>query len=154
MLNFKKGRGKLGLFKPLLGAWRAEGKGEMGGFVCERTFSKTLQDKYVKLDCVWSFKSKGKAKTYEEQALFGSGKDKSLCFWSFQSDGKNAQGEVYDGSDIHELAICFAAQMDAGFARQVYWPHEKEGFCWAVESKNKKGWKRFVEHHYLPLDLS
>jgi len=40
--------------------------------------------------------------------------------------------------------------MPAGIARQVYWPDETQGFHWAVESQTKKGWHRFVEHHYVP----
>jgi hypothetical protein len=34
----------------------------------------------------------------------------------------------------------------------VYWPDEGEGFHWVVESKTKKGWNRFTEHHYLPFE--
>ena len=49
---------------------------------------------------------------------------------------------------IHPDAIGFEAQMPAGPARMAYWPDAVEGFRWAVESKNKRGWKRFVEHHY------
>jgi hypothetical protein len=36
--------------------------------------------------------------------------------------------------------------MPSGLARMIYWPDEKRGFRWAVESKNKKGWNRFTEH--------
>ena len=32
--------------------------------------------------------------------------------------------------------------------RMAYWPDETDGYYWAVEAKNKKGWKRFTEHHY------
>lgn len=38
--------------------------------------------------------------------------------------------------------------MPTGRARMIYWPDEDGGFRWAVESKNKKGWHRFTEHHY------
>ncbi len=30
------------------------------------------------------------------------------------------------------------------------WPDGGGGYFFAVEAKNKKGWKRFVEHHYRP----
>jgi len=33
----------------------------------------------------------------------------------------------------------------------AYWPAEGEGFNWIVESKNNKGWSRFVHHHYTSL---
>ena len=32
----------------------------------------------------------------------------------------------------------------------VYWPDDKGGFFWVVESKTAKGWRRFVTHHYHP----
>lgn len=80
--------------------------------------------------------------------MLGVNKDKEVCFWSFTSDGKQSDGKLAPAEDIHPDAICFEAHMDAGFARQVYWPDEKEGFRWIVESKTKKGWNRFVEHHY------
>ena len=38
--------------------------------------------------------------------------------------------------------------MAAGIARMADWPDEEDGFYWAVESRNKKGWKRFTQHHY------
>jgi hypothetical protein len=38
--------------------------------------------------------------------------------------------------------------MPAGLARMIYWPNDDGGINWAVESKNKKGWKRFTLHHY------
>jgi hypothetical protein len=38
--------------------------------------------------------------------------------------------------------------MDRGLARQAYWPDaEGMGFHWVVESRTKKGWNRFVDHH-------
>jgi len=30
----------------------------------------------------------------------------------------------------------------------VYWPGDNGEVRWAVEAKNKKGWKRFTEHNY------
>ena len=72
----------------------------------------------------------------------------NLRFWSFTSDGKQSQGEIADGTDIHQEAISFEANMPAGLARMVYWPADDGGFHWAVESKVKKGWNRFTMHHY------
>ena len=74
-----------------------------------------------------------------------------LSFWSFTSDGKRSTGALADVREVHPLAIGFEAQMPAGLARMVYWPAEGGGFRWAVESRTKKGWNRFTEHHYLPL---
>ncbi|MGB3525825.1 MAG: hypothetical protein WBB32_07670 [Flavobacteriales bacterium] len=58
------------------------------------------------------------------------------------------EGVLTGAVDIHAGAVCFEAHMPAGVARQVYWPDGEGGFHWAVESKNRKGWKRFTEHHY------
>jgi hypothetical protein len=71
-----------------------------------------------------------------------------IAFWSFTSDNKNSQGTIADVSDIHPEAIGFEARMPAGLARMVYWPDEEDGYYWVVESKTKKGWNRFTEHHY------
>jgi hypothetical protein len=76
---------------------------------------------------------------------------KEIGFWSFTSDGKQSKGKLADVTDVHPNAIGFEAQMPAGIARMVYWPDEEEGFHWTVESKTKKGWNRFVKHHYLPV---
>lgn len=139
---WKKGRGKLGLFAPLLGDWAATADSPMGKVKCTRKFSQTLGSNYIQLDAEWHF---GK-QVYKEHALFGL-KDGDIQFWSFTSDGKNSTGKLADGTDVHPEAICFEAQMPAGLARMVYWPAD-EGFNWAVESKNKKGWNRFTLHNY------
>ena len=55
-------------------------------------------------------------------------------------------------TDVHPQAIGFEAEMPAGLARMVYWPHEEEGFNWVVESKTKQGWNRFTQHHYLKVE--
>ncbi|MEZ0242955.1 MAG: hypothetical protein ACAH11_06235, partial [Sphingomonas sp.] len=89
-------------------------------------------------------------KAYEEVAMFGKARDGTLEFWSFTSDGKQSHGRLTDGVDIHPRAIAFEAEMPAGTARFIYWPAEAEGFYFAVESKTKKGWNRFLRHHYLP----
>lgn len=142
-MTWKKGRGKLGLMTPLIGTWQAQAHSPMGPVTCTRTFAWSLGDKYVVLDCEWRF---GKT-AYTEHALFGL-KEGRLSFWSFTSDGKHSDGVLAAASDIHKEAVCFEADMDAGRARQVYWPNDAEGFHWVVESKNKKGWKRFVAHDY------
>ena len=144
---WKKGRGKLGIFDPLLGAWQAEAQSEMGPVTCRREFTSVLDGKYIQLRASWVFGNK----TYEEQALIGVNQEKEVCFWSFTSDGKQAVGKLADVSDIHPQAIGFEAQMPAGLARQAYWPDDGEGFYWVVESKTKSGWNRFVTHHYLHL---
>jgi hypothetical protein len=141
--SWKKGRGKLGPLQPLLGSWTAEADSPMGKLKCTRTFTSVLGGKYIELKAIWDF---GKNQ-YIEHAIYGM-KDDTLSFWSFTSDGKRSEGYLSDGTDVHPDAICFEAQMPAGIARMVYWPDEKEGFHWAVESKNKKGWNRFTEHHY------
>jgi len=95
--------------------------------------------------------SKYAGKTYEERALIGVGKGGAVTFWSFTSDGKNSSGVFADVTDLHPSAIGFEAQMDAGLARMAYWPDEEDdgdGFRWVVESRTKKGWRRFTEHRY------
>lgn len=147
-MNWKKSRGKLGILEPLLGQWRVETDSDLGHVVCRRVFCKVLDGKYVRLEVNWQI---GSDKSYDEMAMIGVDKDKQIKFWSFTSDGKNSHGVLADVKDLHPLGIGFEAQMDAGLARMAYWPDEKEGFHWVVESKTKKGWKRFVEHHYLPM---
>lgn len=150
--QWKKGRGKLGVFAPLLGDWRATADTEMGPLVCTRSFTPALGGKYIQLDAVWTFKTKKGAKPrppYEERCLFGPHKEHGLGFWSFTSDGKHSEGHIFDAADIHPEALCFAAQMDAGFARQTYWPGADGAMHWCVESRTKKGWNRFVEHTYV-----
>lgn len=146
-MEWKKGRGKLGPFEPLIGIWRAEADSEMGKVTCTRTFSKTLDGAYIQLNADWEYPSG----TYNEIALIGVGADKGVKFWSFTSDKKQSHGYLADVTDIHPKAIGFEALMDMGLARQVYWPDDDEGFHWVVESKTKKGWNRFVQHHYKPV---
>ena len=145
-MNWKKGRGKLGVLDPLIGSWVAHADSEMGPVTCFRTFARTLGGKYVELRVRWEF---GQS-VYEDLTLFGVGDDKVLSFWSFTSDGKRSSGKLAKATDVHEQTIAFEAQMPAGLARQVYWPDIDVGFHWAVESRNKKGWKRFVQHQYQP----
>lgn len=146
-MNWKKGRGRLGVFEPLLGSWYVDADTDRGPVHVTRSFTRILGDKYIELRAEWEF---GKS-TYEELCLFGVDKDKTLKFWSFTSDGKNSRGQLADASDVHGDALGFEAQMDMGLARQVYWPDEQEGMHWAVESLTKKGWNRFVNHHYRKM---
>lgn len=143
--GWKKGRGKLGILHPLLGEWEAVADSPMGKVKCTRKFTSVLGSNYIQLDAAWHFGEK----VYQEKAFIGH-KDGILTFWSFTSDGKNSTGVIADGTDVHQDAICFEAQMPAGLARMIYWP-SPEGFNWAVESKNKKGWNRFTIHHYKPV---
>jgi len=144
--SWKKGPGKLGVMTPLLGTWKADAMTPMGKVRCTRTFALALGGKYVRLTARWEF---GKG-AYEEFALYGVSEG-TVSFWSFTSDGKHSEGTIADGSDIHEQAIAFEAEMPAGLARMIFWPHEDEGFCWAVEAKTKKGWRRFTDHHYTAV---
>jgi hypothetical protein len=144
--NWKKGAGKLGVLNPLLSTWQASTDSPMGKVRCTRTFTKILSGKYIHLISRWEF---GK-KIYEEFAVYGI-KENKLSFWSFTSDGKRSEGIIADGKDVHPDAIAFEAQMPAGLARMIYWPNEDGSINWAVEAKNKKGWKRFTQHKYISV---
>lgn len=144
---WKKGKGKLGILEPLIGAWGASADSPQGKVKCTRRFQWILSSSYVQMTANWEFTHS----TYEEIALFGIDRDKNICFWSFASDGKQSQGTLADVTDVHPDAIGFEAQMPAGLARMIYWPGSEEDFHWAVESKTKKGWSRFVEHHYVSV---
>ncbi|CAN5146175.1 hypothetical protein BH11PSE2_BH11PSE2_10290 [soil metagenome] len=153
--TWKKGRGKLGVLDPLIGDWRAEEadpKRPQG--YCERRFERVLGGNYVQLSAKWVFSYGGKENVYQETALFGPGEGGGLAFWSFTSDGKRSQGQSAAAPDVAPDPICFEAQMPQGLARMVYWPAEDEGFHFAVESKTKKGWNRFLNHHYRPAGAS
>jgi len=144
--HWKRGRGKLGLLAPLIGSWKAAATTPMGPVSCTRTFTPILGGTRIQLLARWEF-NKG---VYEELAIIGQDIEGKIAFWSFTSDGKSSTGTIADVSDIHTEAIGFEAQMPAGLARVIYWPDEEEGYHWAVESKTKKGWNRFTEHHYKP----
>jgi hypothetical protein len=141
---WKKGRGKLGPFDPLFGAWVATADSPQGPVTCRRVFARAAGSAVVILTAVWEF---GQTR-YEELAVFAPGDDGGLAFWSFTSDGKRSTGKLAAAPDLHPEALTFEAQMPAGLARQAYWPDPGGGFLWMVESRNKNGWKRFVEHHY------
>jgi hypothetical protein len=146
---WKKGRGKLGFLQPLLGRWTAEANSDMGPVRCTRAFEPVLGGSYVRLDARWELGGGG-GRVYEELALIGSGDEGKVSFWSFTSDGKRSQGTVADVTDLHPEAVGFEARMPAGLARMAYWPDDGGGFVWVVESRNAKGWRRFVEHRYRP----
>ena len=146
-MQWKKGRGRLAVFEALIGSWISESDSPRGPIKVVRTFSKTLGGKYIELQASWQFNESH----YDELALFGVDDNKKLSFWSFTSDGKRSTGVIVEAKDIHPAALAFQANMPAGVARQAYWPDPDEGFHWAVESQTKKGWNRFVEHHYLPV---
>lgn len=142
--GWKKGRGKLGMFAPLLGTWVAEGDSPMGPGRYTRVFTRILNATHIQLVANWTLGQK----TYEELALFGVSRDGIITFWSFTSDGKQSQGTLADASDLHPQAIGFEADMPAGRARMAYWPDINDGFQWVVEAKTQKGWNRFTHHHY------
>ena len=141
---WKKGRGKLGILAPLLGTWKSEADSPMGKLKCMLTFE-PFGSNYIQLKAHWEHPKF----VYEELALYGVLNGK-VRFWSFTTDGKQSHGSLSDGRDVHPEAIAFEAKMPAGLARMIYWPREDGGFNWAVESKNKKGWRRFTEHMYSP----
>jgi hypothetical protein len=143
-MDWKKGRGRLGIFEPLMGTWEAEAETARGPIRCTRIFNKILAGKYLELRADWQINDSH----YEELCLIGIDRDRSIGFWSFTSDGKRSTGRLADVSDLDPRAIGFEAQMEAGLARQAYWPDPENGFHWVVESSTKKGWNRFVHHHY------
>lgn len=150
MGSWKKGRGTLGPLDPLLGRWVAAAAKMPDGSVgdCAREFT-VFGASFVRLDAAWDMGARG---VYREHAFFGRNDDAALAFWSFTIDGKRSAGILTDASDVHSDAVAFVAEMPAGTARSVYWPDEDntDGFRFAVESKAKKGWTRFLDHRYRP----
>lgn len=147
---WKKGRGRMGPMAPLIGRWKAMAETPMGPVACVRDYQK-FGDLYVRLDAEWLFKSKqADMKSYREVCMFGPDKEGVLTFWSYTSDGKKSCGHLADATDVHPQSVCFEAQMDAGLARQVFWPADAGGMHWIVEARTKKGWSRMAEHHYRP----
>ena len=145
---WKKGRGKLGPFVPLHGAWVAEADTDRGVARCRRVLEPILGGHFLHLQVRWEFGPAGSGHAYEEYAVIGVGDDGVVCFWSFTSDGKRSQAVLADVTDLHPEAVGFEADMPARRARMAYWPDEGGGFRWVVESRTKKGWNRFVEHAY------
>lgn len=147
-MKWTKGRGRLGIFTPLLGEWQTEAESEMGPVKATRKFEKVLNGKYIRLTAHWGYEGG----SYDEVAMIGVNREKEVCFWSFTSDGKQSEGKLADVIDLHPQAFGFEAEMPAGLGRMAYWPHEEEGFIWVVEAHTRKGWRRIVEHHYRALD--
>lgn len=145
-MQWKKGRGHLGVFEPLLGSWICATDSPRGPVSITRVFTKALGGKYIQLQTSWRFKGSH----YDELALFGVDEDKRLGCWSFTSNGKRSTGQIVEAIDIHPAALAFQSDMPAGVARQAYWPDAQDVFHWVVESRSQKGWNRFVEHLYLP----
>jgi hypothetical protein len=132
--------------RPLLGVWRYAGRTPLGATKCERLFAPVLNAKFIELRATWRLPSK----SYEEIALFGANRDGQLAFWSFTADGGCSSGPSSQAPEVHPQCVCFEAKMPAGLARMLYWPHENEGFWFAVESRTKKGWRRFIHQHFKP----
>src|SRR5437764_13942473 len=108
---WKKGRGKLGPFRPLLGTWVAEAESQMGPVRCTRTFESILGGHYLQLTAQWEFGPPGKGKVYEEIALIGAGGGGRVNFWSVTSDEMRSQGWLADVSDLHPEVVRFDADM-------------------------------------------
>ena len=143
-INWRRGRGKLGILLPLIGDWVAESDSPRGPIRCERSLKKILGGNFIELTAIWHF---GDTR-YQETAIIGPGDAGGLQFWSFTNDGKRSVGYSVDAADLHPKAIAFEAQMPAGTARMAYYPDDEDGFWWVVESKTKSGWNRMVTHHY------
>jgi len=117
---WKKGRGKLGLFQPLLGHWVTIASSPAGPVRCLRDFEQVLGGHYLRLNARWEIGPEASGKVYEEIALIGVGDDGRVCFWSYTSDGKRSQGVIADVTDLHPEAVGFEADMPAGRARMAY----------------------------------
>lgn len=144
--SWKSGRGALGPILPLLGNWRHAEPSTLGAVECVRAFDRILGGKFIQLRAEW----RTPGKKYEEIAVFGQNREKQLAFWSFTSDGGHSEGTLSQASDVHPQCVCFEADMPADRARMLYWPHEADGFWFAVEALNKKGWRRFLAQHFKP----
>ena len=148
-MAWKKGRGLLGPLQPLLGDWhtqRGEGETPASAMRCSRSFA-PFGKGWIRLEARWEA---GPDRAYCETAFFGPGEDGALACFSFTNDGKRSVGSLVDGGDVHPDAIAFEAQMPAGLARMLYWPRDDEepGFLFAVESRTRKGWNRFLTHRF------
>jgi hypothetical protein len=153
MPAWTRGRGLLGPLKPLIGDWVTEPDALDTGTAipCRRTF-KPLGPAWVQLDAQWDLGPRG---LYRELAIFGASKTGGLGFDSFTSDGKRSEGCLTAAPDVHGQAVSFEARMPAGLARMVYWPRDDlSGFHFAVESRRKSGWNRFLRQTFGPAPKS
>jgi hypothetical protein len=136
--------------KPLLGNWISppQEQESQAPAICTRRLE-LLGKGWISLRAVWHL---GPNKEYSEQALFGATPLGNLGFYSFTSDGKRSEGALCNGTDVHPTAIAFESEMPAGVARMIYWPLDSGvGFNFAVESRVRKGWRRFLRHKYQPI---
>lgn len=152
MSKATKMRGPLAALSPLMGHWRLSLQSIPSGMPtdCSRSFTR-FGDRYVVLSADWVL---GQGKTYQELCLFGVDEMNRPAFWSFTSDGKRSVGVHVSAADIHDEAIAFEADMPGGRARMIYWPGADGGLNFAVERHTRKGWNRFLEHHYLTTNGS
>ena len=152
-MPWTKGRGLLGPLKPLIGRWitsGSHGSSQAAAMRCSRSF--TMFGKgWVELDARWEI---GPGKEYREIAFFGTGEDGALACYSFTNDGKRSVGRLAEASSAGDRAIAFEARMPAGLARMLYWPLDDDapGFWFAVESKTAKGWNRFLQQQFVPMN--
>jgi hypothetical protein len=149
MVSSKTGRGLLGPLKPLLGDWVSlpEAQESQMPMRCTRAL-KPFGKGWIELTAHWDTGGRGQ---YREIALFGAMADGFLGFYSFTSDGKRSEGRLADGTDVHAEAVAFTAEMPAGLARMIYWPLDTgSGFNFAVESRTRTGWNRFLRQEYRP----
>ena len=86
-MNWKKGRGKLGVFNPLMGNWQAEAESEMGPVKCKREFKRVLSGKYIQLAANWEYPNG----SYDELAMIGINRDKEIWLFGI-SRGKSIYG--------------------------------------------------------------
>jgi hypothetical protein len=128
--------------KPFLGRWTANGSGPMGPYTCERQLTPILEGKFVQMLVRWTVGTK----RHEELCMFGV-KDERLQFWSFTSDGKSSTGISVIADELPDGTLVFEAAMPAGQARVSYQP-DGEQFRFVVESRGKKGWRRFLEQNF------
>lgn len=147
--RWSRGRGRLGLLDPLLGTWVAEGESELGHYRVQRGLERVLQRSHVRMNVHWDLGDR----SYDEWAIFGADRDGTVGFWSFTSDGKQSRGHLVAADDLPSGGFSFEADMPAGRARMLFLPRDHgPGFRFAVESRSAEGWRRFVEHEYLPAE--
>lgn len=146
--SWQRGRGRLGVLAPLLGRWVAEGDGEGGPYRCERRFERALHGSYIELRAEWRLPGR----EYDEVALHGHDRDGALRFWSFTSDGTQANGWRVEPDDLPHPGIAFEADLPAGRTRFAYMTLPGGELLYVAESQTERGWNRFVEHRYAPLE--
>jgi len=124
---WNKGRGKLGVFDPLLGTWSASTDSPRGPVRCRRVLEPVLGGSFLQLSARWEMGSVGSGMGYDEKAIIGVDNDGQVCSWSLTSDGKRSQGALADVTDLHAEAVGFEADVPADRVRMAYWPVEDGG---------------------------